>query len=332
MRWLKLILFISLVGHAHASPIVEKILQAHESSQNYHEWEMSLLNPKAILKKMVKENICEDLEKIEAEKLSIFYNYLVENPQLKCQKGLIDKLESYYFSFPVIDSSFRLKNNKQVTAKVVDREIDVVKERIFFGKNFESKQIALTFDDGPHKKLTHRVLDILKVHSIPATFFLIGRNAVRYPDIVKRIVAEGHSLGNHTHSHKKLSSVSRRAAYYEVEQGFVDILSVVPVMEPYFRFPYGDRRNETKDYLIKNQMGDFRWNIDSLDWKIRNKKKLISYTLEHVKKADRGILLFHDIQIQTVSALPGIITHLKKEGYSFVRLVNHQHLVRVEDK
>ena len=103
----------------------------------------------------------------------------------------------------------------------------------------DGSYIAMTFDDGPHPRLTPRLLDMLKARSIRATFFLIGENAAEYPDIVRRIAAEGHEIGNHTWDHPQLTKLNPAALREEIDRTSSTIAEITGKLPTVMRPPYG---------------------------------------------------------------------------------------------
>ncbi len=177
--------------------------------------------------------------------------------------------------------------------------------------------VALTFDDGPHPVLTPRLLDVLKEHGVKATFFVIGKNAKSYPDIVARIVAEGHEIANHSWSHPNLSGMSDSAVLEQLKETNKVLKEATGVDARLFRPPYGafSVRQRVMTYE-KLGMPSILWSVDPLDWKIRSAPSVRS---KLVSGAHPGaILLAHDIHASTVDAIPGVLMDLKARGFQFV--------------
>jgi peptidoglycan/xylan/chitin deacetylase (PgdA/CDA1 family) len=198
------------------------------------------------------------------------------------------------------------------------------------------KQIALTFDDGPYGAPTIEVLNILKVENIHATFFLIGQNVEKYPEILKEIVADGNVVGNHTYDHPKdLTKLSSTEFNSEVSKTENAIFAVTGLLPALFRAPYGNTSPEILQELGQDNYTLVKWNVDPRDWDYPNSpagliEKII---LAQVKPND--VILLHDgrdthigyPRDNTIKALPEVIETLKKEGYTFVtvdKLLNMQ--------
>ena len=177
--------------------------------------------------------------------------------------------------------------------------------------------IAMTFDDGPHPVLTPRLLDMLKARGIKATFFLIGQNAAEYPDIVRRIAAEGHEIGNHTWNHPQLTKLSPAALREEIDRTSSTIAEIIGKPLHVMRPPYG----ATSDYInhwINREFGMkvVLWSVDPLDWKYRNSARVESQILAGARPG--AIILSHDIHATTVAAMPDVFDSLLAKGYKFV--------------
>lgn len=175
--------------------------------------------------------------------------------------------------------------------------------------------VALTFDDGPHPELTPRLLDILRYHGVRATFFVVGRNAELYPDIVRRIVAEGHEIANHSYTHTSLTTVGDERLRQEV-CGTSDAIERITGRRPTsMRPPYGANNARVQAFLQSQGLDMVLWSVDPLDWK-RPGPEIVAQRL--VQGAKPGaILLSHDIHPGTVDAIGSAIEQLKAKGYGF---------------
>jgi len=191
------------------------------------------------------------------------------------------------------------------------------------------KNIALTFDDGPYGTSTEKILDILKQENIHASFFIIGKNVEKYPELTRRIVAEGHIIGNHSFDHsKKLSEMSTTTFAENINKAEDIIASTTKIYPKIFRPPYGKSSSKMFEVLNKEKYISVLWNIDSKDWDdINSTTDLIEKeTIQSAKT--NGIILFHDgrdIHVDyprenIINALPAIIQKLKSAGYTFVTI------------
>jgi peptidoglycan/xylan/chitin deacetylase (PgdA/CDA1 family) len=162
--------------------------------------------------------------------------------------------------------------------------------------------IAMTFDDGPSSENTPRLLEMLKQRNIKATFFLIGENAAANPDLVRRILAEGHEIGNHSWTHPQLSKLSDDRVTTEITktQGAIkDASGYTPTL---LRPPYGAITARQREW-IENQFGlnIILWSVDPLDWKRPGASVITQRILSQVRPG--AIILSHDIHKQTIDAI-----------------------------
>jgi len=183
--------------------------------------------------------------------------------------------------------------------------------------NVPGKQIAITFDDGPHPTLTPKLLDILKERNVKATFYVVGRLASAYPEILQRMVAEGHEIGNHTWNHPALTRISSGRVRSEINRTTDAIVEATGIKPKTMRPPYGatnSRINKSMD--LDYGMKVIMWSVDPLDWKYRNSKRVASQIIE--KTQPGGIVLAHDIHKSTVAAMPAALDALSAKGFEFV--------------
>lgn len=174
---------------------------------------------------------------------------------------------------------------------------------------------ALTFDDGP-SRLTPRLLDMLRDYGIPATFFLLGSQAQRHPDVVRRILAEGHEVGNHSWSHPNLRTLAPERQEEEIRATDA-LLRALGATPAFLRPPYGAYDASTRNIAETLGLGIMLWSLDSHDWKQLppDYAKLRSARGTLYEQGDlRGIFLFHDTHRNTVEDLPRIIANLRAGG------------------
>jgi peptidoglycan/xylan/chitin deacetylase (PgdA/CDA1 family) len=187
--------------------------------------------------------------------------------------------------------------------------------------NKEDKFVAITFDDGPSYNTVNTIIDILKTHESKATFFLLGeRINKKIHETVRKIHEAGHEIGNHSWSHKKLTSLSDNEQFQELERTNTAIKNIIQEDIKWFRPPYGCHdENVLKNVNLLN-MYSILWTVDSLDWKNDKSEVLVERVISAVHNG--AIILFHDhdSRANTVEALPRIITILKKSGYKLVTL------------
>lgn len=180
-------------------------------------------------------------------------------------------------------------------------------------KGLEGKCVALTFDDGPDDKCTKELLDGLGKRGVRATFFLMGQNIAGNEELVKRMKADGHLIGNHSYSHVQLTKAGAEAVCQAVDRTSKIIEDITGERPQYMRPPYGDWNEELE---CEVGMTTVLWSVDSLDWKLRNKNRIVKRVLKDVEDGD--IILMHDIFPTSVDAALEIVDTLTKRGYTFV--------------
>ncbi|MEM9079964.1 MAG: polysaccharide deacetylase family protein [Verrucomicrobiota bacterium] len=177
--------------------------------------------------------------------------------------------------------------------------------------------IALTFDDGPHPKNTPRLLDILRQRNIKATFYVIGNSVDSYPEITRRIVAEGHELGNHTYNHPNLTKLSNAGVRKELDRTRDAIVRATGVQPRTMRPPYGALLTRQRE-MIRSEYGypTILWDVDPLDWKRPGTSVVRSRILSGTKSG--SIVLAHDLHSTTVDAMPSTLDALLNKGFRFI--------------
>jgi peptidoglycan/xylan/chitin deacetylase (PgdA/CDA1 family) len=177
--------------------------------------------------------------------------------------------------------------------------------------------VALTFDDGPHASNTPRLLDILRARNVKATFYVIGKNVDLYPGIVRRTVAEGHEIGNHTYTHPKLSSLSNERVISEIRKTDDAIVRACGIRPQTLRPPYGALLQGQRQ-MILDTFGypTIMWSVDPLDWKRPGSGVVTSRIVSGT--ASGAIILVHDLHASSVDAMPATVDALLRKGYQFV--------------
>lgn len=195
----------------------------------------------------------------------------------------------------------------------------------------DNKVAYLTFDDGPSKKITPQVLDILKENDIKATFFVLGTNVGYNPQVLKRAYEEGHYIANHGYSHEYSKIYDKKEnvleEYNKTEQAIREAIGVENYSSGLFRFPggsaggkYADIKDEAKKLLEENNVAYLDWNALTSDAVAgTSKDELIKSLKETVKGKDSVVILMHDAgnKKDTLETLPEIIGYLREEGYQF---------------
>ena len=201
------------------------------------------------------------------------------------------------------------------------------------------KEVVLTFDDGPWPGNTPAVLEALAHHCVKAIFFPIGKHALWHPEILKQVLAAGHTVGSHTWSHANLADGRKaKAAKHhkeaaepdasktdrgieEIEKGFSAVKAALGTPpSPFFRFPFLKDPPELLAYLGKRNIAVFSHDLDSFDFKMRKPEDVIKSVMTKLERKGKGIILMHDFQQATAKALPELLNQLKEKGYKVVHM------------
>ncbi len=175
----------------------------------------------------------------------------------------------------------------------------------------------MTFDDGPHPTQTPRLLEMLKQRNIKATFFCVGQCVAEYPEIAKRIVAEGHEIANHSWSHPLLSKMSEASVRDQIEKTHQALKQAVGFDVKLFRPPYGGFTERQRTWA--NAAYGYKiilWDVDTLDWKHHDPAQTEAIALKESKAG--SIILQHDIHKTTIDAMPATLDALAAKGFKFV--------------
>ncbi|MDY5973334.1 polysaccharide deacetylase family protein [Streptococcus hyovaginalis] len=194
------------------------------------------------------------------------------------------------------------------------KENDLKVYQNYLNQNKENlKRVALTFDDGPSPVTTPKVLDILAKYHAKATFFSIGSKVEDQAQLVKRMVADGHEIGNHTWSHPNLTHLSEAAVRQELTLTNEAIKKVTGSLPHLMRPPFGSTNATVK---AVSEMTEVLWTVDTLDWQSRSSTAILDHVKAQLKPG--GIILMHDIHQSSVDALPAVLDYLQSQGYEVV--------------
>ena len=177
--------------------------------------------------------------------------------------------------------------------------------------------VAMTFDDGPHAANTPRLLDMLRQRKIHATFFMVGQCVAEFPDIVKKIAADGHEVASHSWSHPQLSSMSEGSVRDQLQKTHDAIIAACGVTPKVMRPPYGAFTARQRAWA-HGEWGYkcILWDVDPLDWKVRSAEHVKNEILKQTVPG--SIILTHDIHKTTVDAMPETLDGLLAKGFKFV--------------
>jgi peptidoglycan/xylan/chitin deacetylase (PgdA/CDA1 family) len=187
-------------------------------------------------------------------------------------------------------------------------------------------EVVLTFDDGPWPPTTSRVLAALAAECVRATFFLIGKSASEHPDLVRRIAAEGHTVGHHTWTHRSLMRIAPAEAVEEIDRGIaademaLHVATTTP-STPFFRFPGFEMTQATLDLLQSRGIVVFGADLWASDWNPMTPNQELKLLTDRLKVAGKGIILLHDPKAHTAAMLPNFLRYLRDNHYRVVHLV-----------
>lgn len=203
-------------------------------------------------------------------------------------------------------------------AEVYHDQQDGIRFAAFSGGRAQERLVTLTFDDGPDPAVTPRILDILKREKVPATFFIVGRKAAKYPQLVRREAAEGHDLGNHTYHHYELTWLDPTGLKFEIQHTNDTLRQILGVPTRWFRAP-GCHYTQASLKVIRD-LGMVRVDTtdNSGDWAGYGVRSILNRVMTHLSPGD--VILCHDRMPETVQALPILIRSVRRRGYRFVPL------------
>lgn len=204
------------------------------------------------------------------------------------------------------------------------------------GTGTGGRDVFLTFDDGPNLFCTPLVLDVLAEHQVAATFCVIGEHAAKHHELIRRIVAEGHSVANHTMTHADLSRCEPEVVRREISEANHVISAICPEASPrYFRAPYGNWTDEVRDAAEFWGLEPLHWTVDPRDWARPGADAIVEAVLTSIRPG--AVILLHDgcpadelpsgdlsgLREQTVTALRRLIPALRERGFVFRPLPAH---------
>ena len=266
-----------------------------------------ILNKKELITNIKKEFKAKYNKKINnsvnLDKYYIGKNYLTFYINLSKKEYLIQiPLEDIKFNF-VINEKNKLDVDNINSIKKEEKTIDINKPIV-----------ALTFDDDP-SKYTNEILDILKDNGICATFFVLGNKVPYGQENLLKMLENGNEIGNHTYNHKWLAHLDEIEIKNQISKTQEVIFEYTRYLPKVFRPSYGDIPKEMRKEI---NLEVTLWNVDTLDWKLKNKKQIIKRATRNTKDGD--IILMHDTYKRTKDSLPKIINTLKKKGFQFVTI------------
>src|SRR6266850_1526736 len=191
----------------------------------------------------------------------------------------------------------------------------------------DDHEVVLTFDDGPWRPTDQKILAALAHECVRATFFLIGKPASEHPELVRRIAAEGHTIGHHTWSHRSQTRIKPNETTEEIDHGISAVemalhgVATSTPSTPFFRFPGFETTPATLDLLQSRGIMVFGADLWASDWTPMTPKQQLKLLIDRLKSARKGIILLHDPKAQTAAMLPDFLRYLKDNHYRVVHLV-----------
>lgn len=198
--------------------------------------------------------------------------------------------------------------------------------RTFIGVEPGSRQLALTYDDGPNDPYTQHLLDVLDRHAVKATFFVIGRFVLQRPNIARTIVERGHAIGSHTWDHPNLILVNQSNTRVQLEKTQKAIFDATGVAAKLFRPPFGGRRPATLRTVRQLGLQPILWSVTCYDWSAKSAHTIVAHAQRQIRGGD--VILLHDgghralgiDRSHTVEATDRLIRRYRDEGYEFVTI------------
>ncbi len=198
--------------------------------------------------------------------------------------------------------------------------------RTFIGLEPRSRQLALTYDDGPNDPYTQRMMEVLDRHGVKATFFLIGRFVQQRPEIARALVEAGHAVGIHTWDHPNLIFASATEVRRQLQRTQQAILDATRVEAKLFRPPFGGRRPASLRAARACGLQTVMWNVTCYDWKAESADEIVKHAERQIRGGD--VILLHDGEYhqigvdrsRSVEASDRILTRYRSEAYDFVTI------------
>ncbi len=214
---------------------------------------------------------------------------------------------NYFFQFDSSNGSFATPQKRDLTK--------------YQGK----KLIAFTFDDGPNSSTTNLLLDGLDKYDAKVTFFILGNRISKNKEVIKKAYLNGHDIGSHTYNHKNLFQLKNQGVLSEINKTNEELKKIIGVSPIYLRPPYGNinkRINDLTDMYI------ICWDVDTLDWKYKDRNKIRDNILKHAH--DGAIILLHDIYKESVMGTFLAMKELENMGYAFVTISEMAELKKIQ--
>lgn len=210
--------------------------------------------------------------------------------------------------------NFTSEKNTMATSYFFENELPI------YCVDTDKPVLALTFDSAWGDEDLKEILSILKKHNAPATFFVTGEWAEKYPEAILSIDSAGHEIANHGNAHKHMPQISREEMASEIKKCHNTIYNLIKKDMSLFRAPYSDWNDEVVDVAKTLGYSSINQSVDSLDWKDYGVDSIVRTVCEHKNLENGSIILLHNGSKHTKDALDIMLTNLEHQGYSFVKV------------
>jgi peptidoglycan/xylan/chitin deacetylase (PgdA/CDA1 family) len=329
---------------------VAQALKLHAEAQSEEEWEGSGYTPKDIVRNAIESRaveapkaLCQALDALRPEDLALFGDELTSiaaSRALPCADSLNGRVKEFWkHSSDTLSAEISAQHanereemlpgndDSEIPAKPIptlEVSVDASKGEVYpIRGELKEGQVAITVDDGPFAGRTERLLDALKERQVRVTFFEVGERAAREPELSRREVAEGHTVGSHSMNHPNMKRITEGEAKRNILQGREAVKKASGVDTAFFRFPYAARTEGLTEFVKEQGMASFLWNMDTLDWQAKDAQTVYHSAIRELDEHKGGIILFHDRKEGTIIALPHFIDELNRRGYQTVVFVPH---------
>ena len=350
-------LFASSPPSSSVQILVETSIRTNHESPTLGAYKRSGNTPQDVFKKVlsdpsenVRASLCQILAAQKDEDLTLFEHEIEDH--LPCSASLLARIQNYWNAdtqqfqaeqesstqsaflnapikasphlpglseFPLLNSMAKFGGPEYKPTE--ERSVSTAEGPSLVRGDLKDGEIAITLDDGPSGAYTPKILASLAARGVRVNFFSTGENTKHYPAISKQCANEGHIMGSHSWDHPLLTQLSLSDAESQIIRGRDEVASASGQTSHFFRFPYGGKSKALGEFLKKEGMASFLWNIDSLDWKIRNSSGTLKNVLDQLSIQKGGIVLFHDIQPHTMNVIPQFIDQIHRLGYKTVVFV-----------
>ena len=305
---------------------IQKVLTIHEQAKSYSEWKLNDYYPahklkdlyQSAIKKESSEQYCNTLLSLSELELYFLDSFLIAEKTISktCHQKVTQRLLSFRTLKTKHLKTYIQKNYQPTKPRLHSKElyVDPTGGKILYDGQLSDNHFLLTFDDGPHPRVTPRILKTLESNKTLSQFFIVGNRVQYWPELLKQAQQQGHVVGNHSWSHPDMRKLSLGEAVSQIQNTFSEIEKVLGPSEPFFRFPYGAYNFDQLEYLGQKDVVSFFWNIDTFDWKIKDPEELLKFSIKKIKEKPSGIILMHDIHNQTADMLPYLLDYLNSRS------------------